>query len=259
MGNSALTLAADEEAEDRLRGLLADAAFSGEGLAAILPPLLSGGARHAFSERIVASVRGLLEDLTSQLPADTAVSDLACRPSLLVHLHALAAEAELGQRMAHTLGVDPVVPPLLQDRAGAEAVIAAQVRFAQDMYRATLPLSELPAGLVDAKSEAGGESRLFVLDRFVREWPSQAQLLDPLQAGVSLFATALSRASGQSRDELVLAMTGWNVARLAVALRACRLGPSAIEACLFALCPDCPVPDEAIGLAPERAAELLRR
>lgn len=143
----------------------------------VLRHLLHGDDASLLNDEIVARVRGLLASLGEQLakalwqagPADAGAKPRASqeiaaqftialgeRAALLTHLHCAALEWQLAERMEQGLALDPVLPPLLQARIGAEdpviaatatAMLAAQARFGQAMRRMELPLEELPADL----------------------------------------------------------------------------------------------------------------
>lgn len=138
----------------------------------ILRHLLHGDDASLLNDEIVARVRGLLASLGAQLAkalwqgTQTSLSsqDIAAqftialgeRAALLTHLHCAALEWQLAERMEQGLALDPVLPPLLQARIGAEdpaiaatatAMLAAQARFGQAMRRMELALEELPADL----------------------------------------------------------------------------------------------------------------
>ena len=115
-----------------------------------------------LSDAAVARVRGFLGDLAEQLaPGQPALmqASLAQDDALLAHLHALALEGVLTERLAESARLDPVLSPLLQellaapDPAIARAAmtfLAAQARFFQHQQRMRLPLGELRAELVQA-------------------------------------------------------------------------------------------------------------
>lgn len=160
-----------------LRQLLAQA----DGMLAesrpILRHLLHGDDVSLLNDEVVARVRGLLASMGEQLAralwqdgtTDTGAAHLALKASaaqfaaalgdraaLLTHVHSAALEWQLAERLEQGLALDPVLPPLLQARIGAEdpavaatatAMLASQARFGQAMRRMELPLEELPADL----------------------------------------------------------------------------------------------------------------
>ena len=82
------------------------------------------------------------------------MSMIAADAGLLAHVHALALEWQLTERMHARLGLDRVLSPLLQGliasgdastAVSAMNLLAAQARFAQSQRRMQLPLRELPA------------------------------------------------------------------------------------------------------------------
>src|SRR6185369_8416182 len=125
----------------------------------------------------------------------------------------------------------------------AMAVLAAQARFQQHVRRMELPLHELPgdlfhlaltlmrsqAGTEDDRAEGAerqlrgeyheGTGRLGLIARLVMgmgENASRALAID--HAGLGIFATALSMASGQERDLVLLSVAERRHARLALSL-----------------------------------------
>lgn len=221
-------------------------------------------------------------------PARRLAAALFTQTALVIHCHALAVEAQLTERMARETGMDPVLSPLLQDRiaspqadeAGtAMTLLAAQARFVQSQRRMELVASELPADLLpdvltafaatcgpaanaaamrerDAFDEA--RSRNALLARVVlADGDGISRALDLENAGVALFATAVSLASGQDRAAAVLALTAGQQARLALILSVCGLGSRASEAILLRLHPDAGLPRHCFGLERDAAQALL--
>ena len=255
----------------------ADAALAGAG--PILRHLLGPSDPTLFSDRILAQTRAQIEDLARGLvqPAAAAVDlgeRLAADPGLLGHAHALALEAQLAERLAERLGLDPVTPPLLQaliaspdPHASADAMLllAAQARFGQWQRRGELPLGELPGELLRVARQVASEpapvevdhgtARLELLVRVAERLGAEA--LELGQAGVALFVTALAAGSGLSRDAAILATAPSQGARLVLALVACGASPEAAERQLLALHPGAAVPEGIDALPPERAAALL--
>jgi hypothetical protein len=87
--------------------------------------LLVCGDQGLFGDDVLARLRAMLDDLaiswrwgllTRAGAAEFSIADgtIAEVPGLLSHLHALALEWQMTQRLADRLGVDPVVSPLLQ-------------------------------------------------------------------------------------------------------------------------------------------------
>lgn len=139
----------------------------------IMRHLVSGEDSAAFSDEIVARVRGGIGDLAGQLwtmvtgipepiDADIAkfnelVAALVRLPGLIGHLHAAALEWRLTEQLQVRLAFDPVLPPLLQALLASEDeataglsmnFLAAQARFSQIQRRMQSALFELPADLL---------------------------------------------------------------------------------------------------------------
>lgn len=296
----------EEPVDDVLRDQLAQGDAFLESAAPILRHLLAGEHSGAFADEIVARVRGGVSDLTAQLLAvvaatpdpaapDPETSDelsaaLLHLPGLLGHLHALALEWQLTERLQARLALDPALPPLVQALLASEDettsglamhLLAAQARFAQTQRRMQLPLHELPAdllhgALVTLRGVGGDESRVAEAEAALRadydESRTRISLAARLvtgmgagavaalavpHAGLALFTTALALASGQDRDVVALSLGGASVTRFALALRAAGLKHEAIEAQLMMIYPDAPTGTEWDRIGPDRAAELL--
>ena len=166
MGDTALETAANTGVEGILRGELARSDRALAGVGPVLRHLLVSEGQSLLSDAVVARVRGMLSNLAAQMLGnsaavgvlDEAAGRLAEDAALLGHLHALALESQLTERFAHRLSLDPVLSPLLQELIAADepavATLAmnsltAQARFIQGQRRMELPLSELPAHLLD--------------------------------------------------------------------------------------------------------------
>ncbi len=279
--------------EELVRG---DAALST--VAPILRHLIANEDQSLFSDEIVARVRGMLDDLALQLrgesnrvadnPAatDALAAVLLDHPALLAHLHALALESQLSERLHARQSLDPVLSPLIReliaspdaDISGtAMAVLAAQARFVQSQRRMQLPLSELPADLAHlalsalrtvyphAASEPllrerydESRSRLGLIARLVTSLGGGATAaLAVGHAGLGIFLSASALASRQDRDGVVLSATDRQALRLALTLRAAGLRPAAIEEQLASLVPEARLPQTLEALGPARAAALL--
>lgn len=298
-----------QDVETALRGELA----RGDAMARTVPPIL----RHLvaaedstlFSDEILARIRGMLADLThglldaaperdgGELPAGEA--DILARafldnPALLSHLHALALEWQLTERLQLRLAIDPVVSPLLlelassQDGAAQELAtrfLAAQARWCQSQRRMKLSFLDLPgelfrtmlailrayfgdgAGMAERAAKAEhefrdrdekGASRLGLASRLVMSLGAGALAgLSVSHAGAALFLTALALGSGQGRDAVVFATHKSQLARLALALRIAGLDPGAIERELLALHPDTALPPGFDSLSADQAAAIL--
>ena len=295
--------------EAKLRERLAsgDAAVGAAGPA--LRRLLEEGANPLLGEDIVAGVRGMASDLARQLiearaqvPSEGATIGVAAGPALageivrspamLGHLHALALEWQLTQRLQARLVVDPVLPPLLQRAANmpdlaasapAMLLLASQARFCQAQRRMQLPLGELPGDLLhgallamralagsDADDQSAmadaairashdeSESRLGLLSRFVAAMDETALgALSLKDAGAAVFLTALALASGQDRDLAVLSTDQSQYVLLALSLRAAGLTGEGAAQQLLLLHPDLALPDELGELSCDSAAAIL--
>ena len=282
--------------------------------APILAHLLRSDDNSIFSDEIVARVRGMFHDLARQLVialaeatgegdpqewaqagADELSGRLIAERSLRAHLHALALEWQLTERLHARIALDPVLPPLLQARiAAGEAVasatamnlLAAQARFGQAQRRMQLPVAELPAPLLataihalgalagadDAAQRATaiaaqrlrqrtepGRNRLVLIDQVLASIPpaEAAQALSIESAGVAIFLSALAAGAGLTREMAVMATTETQLSRLALALGACGIGWEAVTAQVMALHPDVGLPEGLGALHPDRAAALL--
>ena len=252
-----------------------------------------------LNDEVVARVRGMLHDLARQVleaqdgPAITAedlVAALADDSVLLSHVHALAVEGRLAERLEAEAGIDPVLSPLLEQliAAGDEVVagaamaaMAAQASFIQNQRRMTLPIAELPADLLRSviaawcgtiadpgRAEAAeaalrrgvGEdpARFDLLTRLVMRTGSNASgALDVATAGLAVFATALALAAGQARDVTVLSLAGPQSGRLVLALRAAGLTPAAVGAQFVLFHRDASPGEDVSGLRADRATAVL--
>jgi hypothetical protein len=222
------------------------------------------------------------------------ITALMANPVFLTHVHALVLEWQLTERLQAGLALDPVLSPLLQaliassdqtTAALAMKFLAAQARFGQAQRRMRLPLAELPGDLLhgalvamrgvagarpdaDARAAAAetairtdyGESRsrIGLISRLVTGMGAGAvAALSIHHAGAAIFLSALGIASGQDRDLATLATSETQRTRLALALCAAGLKPSAIEEQLLALDPHAALPEGLDRLTPDRAAALL--
>ena len=282
-------------------------------IAPILRHLLANDEHSVFSDEIIARVRGMMSDLAGQLlnqlavaagepdlrehdPAHVAalVDGMVAHPGFLGHIHALALEWQLTERLHARLALDPVLSPLLQAliaasdaqvAATAMALLAAQARFAQAQRRMQLPLSELPgdllyAALLGLRGHAGetapelaGEaervirsnydenrSRLGLIARLVTGMGGGATAaLSITHAGAGLFLSAVALASGQDRDMAILATNEGQLARLALALRAAGLKSQDVAEQFEVLHPDVALPAGFDQLSSDQAAALLAR
>lgn len=264
----------------------------------ILQRLLAHPDPGLVNDETVARVRGMLSDLARQLlqpqglaesaPASRVaelVGVLAESAALLSHLHALAIEGRLADRLEAEAGIDPVLPPLLagliagddEVLAGAAmAAMSAQASFIEQQRRMALRLGELPADLfaaalgalrglgngdeVEAPARAydEGRGRLSLLTRLVMRTGSNAPgVLDVERAGVGVFLTALALASSQERGLTAMSLASDQPARLVLALRAAGLAPAAVRAQFVHFHPDRSPPAEITDLRADEAAALL--
>lgn len=279
-------------------------------IAPILRHLLANDDHSLFSDEIIARVRGMMADVARQLLDELAVAagtpdardhpaeqcgaliaSFVAHPGFLAHVHALALEWQLTDRLHARLALDPVLSPLLQaliaspdgsTAAAAMALLAAQARFVQAQRRMQLPLVELPGDLLhttllslrhaipaDEAQAAAAEaairlrydearSRLGLMARIVSGMGGGATAaLAMSHAGVGLFLTALALASGQDRDMAILSTNEGQLARLALALRAAGIRHGAVEEQFLALHPDVSLPDGFEQIGADRAAALL--
>ncbi len=216
------------------------------------------------------------------------IAALVAQPALLAHCHALALEGQLTERLAGQARLDPVLSPLLQTRLAAPDpdvaalamhVLAAQTRFMQAQRRMEVAPGELPADvlhpvLVAFDAVCGAEaapaamairsrydearSRHGLLARLVLGLGGDAAAaLDPLEAGLAIFLTALSLATMQERDRAVLALVDGQQARLATMLAAAGASPQQVEACLLLLHPDLAPERRYLGIGRNSAEVLL--
>ena len=228
------------------------------------------------------------------LPSSAALvlaTAIAANPAFLSHFHALALEWHLTMQLEARIALDPVVPPLVETHmalpepgaAGvAMALLASQARFCQSQRRMQMPVGELPGDLFriavmtmhacageDASCEANEaerrlraaydepRTRLSLLSRMLDADSARGQSLDIAKAGVALFLTAVARGAHQSRECATMALTDGQATRFALALAACGVEPTSIQAQLLAVHPDAVVPDGAVTIERDRALALL--
>ena len=259
-----------EEVVAKVRGILADVALQlrgpDEGDDAALDRLIASLAENnALLGHIHAAVlEGLLtEKLRGRLNLDPVLSPLC---------QALIAS---------------------EDAATADTAmrwLAAQARFCQNQRRMQLPLSELPPEVLHAALRVAATQRS-VEAADTPEGPSRhpdqhqaairaaydesatreglaARLVTGMgsgvgaalsltHAGVGLLATALARATGQSRDLVVQSLQPGLGLRAALCLRAAGVRQEDITPTLLALEPAAGLPDGCAPMSPEHAAALL--
>lgn len=317
----AMTASADTQisglAPDRIEGLLREDLFHADQamihMGPILRHLLQNDDRSIFSDEIIARVRGMLADVARQLVqalgeaaghADAAAwartagpglaEMLSANQPLLYHLHMLAVEWHLADRLQGQLGIDPVLTPLLQDiiaspdpdmAARGMNLLAAQARFGQSVRRMQIPLTELPADLHlmtlaimqdyvgnDPAGEAAAAqaehslrqargvaaSRLDLLAHVIAgPGAGPARALKVETAGVALFLSALAACARLSRETAIMCTTESQMPRLALSLVAAGIGREGVVATFAALHPDIAVPEGIERLDAARAAEIL--
>lgn len=301
----------DQVAESAIRDDLHDADAMIDAAGPMMRHLLANDDRSLFSDETVARVRGMCRDLAIQLLfalAEAAgeedretfayahgrrVEDALCQQSaLLSHIHGLALEWQLGERLQRQHGFDPVVSPLLQSliasseaatAAAAMGALAAQARFIQQQRRMELPLRELPGDLfhiaiatmrlhaADLPDEiiAAAEARLKeTFDEAAGRLGLMSRLVTGMRGGViaalsiahagsALYLTALSAASGQSRELTTLSVNQGNAVRHALALLASGVKPKDAMNQLETVCNDTLLPAGLDQIDAERAAALL--
>ena len=308
MGELTMDRTETTSVEAILRDELARGNRALSGVAPVISHLLESSGQSLVSDAIIARLRGMLSDLARQLlaaghapgerqrPEDAAVDDLADElasdGALLNHLHALAMESVLTDRLQQRSSIDPVLSPLLQeliasDQPGvaelAMSTLAAQSRFVQAQRRMGMPLEELPADLFVAVLKrfqsrgAGsdkvaisetirglkegfdeGAGRLGLLARLVSSMRGGAiAALELEHAGLALFASGLAALTRQTRDLAIIACHQKQAARLALSLRAAGLSGDAIERQFLLMEPSQMVPREIAALSPERAHAVL--
>ena len=163
-----------DSAESALRHALSRADDRFAGASPVLAYVLSDAPNALFSPSVIARLRAMLADLARQLiqaaqgdplapvedglPEHLAASLADCLP-LLRHLHAMAMEWHMTERLVERLGLDPVLSPLVQAlvasdepemAATAMHLLAAQARFGQQSRRMQIALTELPGDVLHA-------------------------------------------------------------------------------------------------------------
>jgi len=265
-----------------------------DSLRSVLPQLVVSDDAGLLGEEPVIRTRALIEalaaDLLRELTWTALVPELArvlaARPALLAHCHGLAVEGATAERLA-LAGIDPVLSPLLEELMAGEAetaglamtVLAAQTRFACRHRRLETVATELPAGLMHVAlvaladlpggpgdAAAGplratydeGRTRLSLLARLVLSAGGEGdRLLDPAQAGLALFCTALSGRAGVAREEVVLACAPGQDLRLALLMRAAGASAEVSRSALALIHPQAGILGEWLDLPGHRAAALL--
>lgn len=286
-----------ESVEENLRAELARGDDRAGTVLPILRHLLVNDSSAIFGDEILARVRGMQAHLARQLLAggetsgadETAVAQALFENSrLLSHLHALALEWQLAERLEQHYGIDPVVAPLLQALIAspepetqdvAMKLLAAQARWCQAQRRMQLGLGELPGDLFhdallslrsigsDAADTAEARlrgsydeaaTRLGLAARLVTSMGSAASVaLDLRHGGSVLFVTALALGSAQTREQAIFSTQDAQGARLGLGLRAAGLAPAAVEQQMLLLHGEVHLPAGFDRLGVERAAAIL--
>jgi hypothetical protein len=284
-----------ELVEESLRAELAQGDARARAVLPVLRHLLANDAGAMFGDEILARVRGMQAHLARQLLVGDGNADeaqlaqgLGENGTILSHLHALALEWQLAERLERDYAIDPVVPPLLQALIAspepatqdlAMKLLAAQARWCQGQRRMQLALGELPGELFHAAlltlrslgQDPGGAAeahlrgaydeagtRLGLAARLVTSMGNAASVaLDLRHGGSALFATALAFGSGQAREQAIVSTQDASTVRLALALRAAGLAVPAIEQQLLSLHGDASMPAGFHRLGAERAAAIL--
>lgn len=242
------------------------------------------------ARQLVGAVHADNPEVHDERALDGLIAALGDIPGFLAHVHAHALEWQLAEQLQARLALDPTLPPLLEallasDDPATSALsmnlLAAQARFAQTQRRMQLPLNELPADLLhgallamrtfvgnepdgvaaEARIRAGydeSRTRLGLIARLVTAMGSGVvAALSLTHAGVAIFGTALSMASGQDRDVVIFSTSEGQSVRLALALKAAGLNQGAIEEQLLTLHSDIGPPLEWGRMSADRAAEIL--
>ncbi len=310
-----MTAQSDHTPDNAADTILRDALVSGDALLSSVAPILSHLVatpdNTLFNDQVVASIRARAAHVASQLltaqgeaqpsgdvagfvaaAKDGLAAHLLRTPAFLVYCHALTIEAQLALSLEKRSGLDPVLPPFVQEAvaagdaelaSAAMAALTAQARFMQYHRRMALPVVELPANVLDAIIDnwhnfAGANARnalaqaemklratrdevtarTVLMDRLLERHERPEAALSLSHAGVSMFACALANATSQLRDRTVLAMTEQQAARLAVSLRAAGLPEKGVAQQFAFLRPDRSAPEGIGSLRRETARGLLR-
>ncbi|MFC0203890.1 hypothetical protein [Novosphingobium soli] len=261
-----------------------------------------------FGEDVLARVRGMIADLAAEVlhalagearpcghvggDVDVLTRAFVDDAALLSHVHALAVEWQLTERLQLRLGLDPVFSPLLKEgmasvdpavRHLASAFLAAQGRWCQVQRRMSLPLRDLPEAVREgvfailrklvgrdgdladrldrlhaAEGPSGLEpSREALAARLVTALAAAGAALSLPHAGLALFLSAVAGGCGATRDAVIGATHERQAARFALMLRAVGLPSASITRALLALHPaGVPLPP-LDPLQPEQARALL--
>jgi len=208
--------------------------------------------------------------------------------ALRAHCLALALEWRLALQIEHEAGLDPVMSPLLQELVSLEgmdslamAALAAQARFAQAQRRMQLQPEELPAeifhDLLGILAEVGGSHApraVAILRNLYDEATTRLALFARLalaphdgrprnlavdDAGVALWLSALSMASGEDRGRTACAANDPTLGRLLLTLRAAGLTAADAERQALRLHPDAELPGGLEAIGTREAAHWLAK
>lgn len=283
--------ALDDEAVRSARIALVDGGQARDQVDPVLHYLLLRPDADVFNDAVLARTNALLADMAWRLltggsaPADEQAAaqtpldlarKLARQPELAGFCHALAVEEQVAVRLSEEAGLDPVLPPLVQNLVASDdpqisslamSALTAQTRAGQWLRRGELPLTELPADVLNlallvrrehigdqpreqvAAAEArlradhdDGATRIAFYDRLATAL-GPAGVLDLPHAGVPLFTAMLSQRARLSRRRSALLLTSGQRSTLAVILRAVGLKRRQIARQLLLLDPQAPLPD----------------
>jgi len=301
----------EQSEEEIFVAALAESDAAQASLAPILRHLLTNDGNTLLNDEIVARFRGMLGDVARRLLASQAQAADAEDPEAYVeereaaltqllfanaelvrHLHALAMESQIGERLKHDNALEPVLSPLLQALIGshdpdtastAMATLAAQARFVQSQKRMELPIGELPGdlfhvALVALRNCAAGDdaepaeraaetlrghfdesaSRIGLLSRLVTGMGAGAvAALDVEHSGLALFLTALAISANEPRELATISLSENQIVRLALSLRAAGLPDRQLLEQLMILAPTGLPPRGIDSISVERASTLL--
>lgn len=269
--------AADREhAETALRRELARGDAAAASALPVLRHLIAAEENALLSEEVMTRVRAMLADVASQV-LDALIGDADRRAhapeeigvltaeflhdaDLLGHVHTLALEWHLTERLRERFVLDPVVSPLVRGAllAGSTAArdfVNAQARWIQVQQSMSLPLQELPEPVLDAvldivrrlvgaepslasrgremeaavrQRHGAAAGRLDAAVRFAADDLGDAAL-HVGEAGVALFLTVLALRSGIAREAALLGTQPGQQARLTLALAAAGASPATMS------------------------------
>lgn len=275
-----------------LRHLLAhgDQSFFSDEVVATIRGMMLGLAREMLFALAKQAGVGDRAAFADEMQDDIALALLE-DADFLGHAHAITIEAQTADRLSRRSGIDAVLSPLLQElvassdqaiASDAMRALSAQARFMQQRRRMELPLNELPQPLFEraleqfiafttAHEDHARATELKLRAAYDPEKRRVGQLvglissmqhkakraLEVDNAGLSLFVTALSMASDQGRDTVILSLGESHCARLALSLRAAGLGQGAVEEQFLYLHPEITLPDGFETIRGDRAASVL--